>query len=138
MAGKRTAKDIVTTFQSACGVFLDAQQEEWLIDAIEAALPAPAKVTPLDNLGLPMTAPNADWSDVSGVLVERTMTRAEAERLYPEASWTNEHRRMSAYLGCNPHQPDTWPMEILDRLIAVEKEKGKEGLMTEVNKLNGN
>jgi hypothetical protein len=39
VSDKRTAKDIVTTFQTACGVQLDAQQEDWLIDAIDGEMP---------------------------------------------------------------------------------------------------
>ena len=43
--------------------------------------------------------------------------------------------RMAAYLAINPTTPETWPVELLDWLIELEKMRGREALCKELNEM---
>lgn len=45
---------------------------------------------------------------------------------------TDEHRRMAAHLNCDPGRPDTWPLEMIGRLIALKRHRGQERLNKEL------
>lgn len=45
------------------------------------------------------------------------------------------HYRMARYLDLCPNKPETWPINILDRLICIEQEEGFEALIKEIRSL---
>jgi hypothetical protein len=65
---------------------------------------------------------------------------AEGLRLFDACDTTHistDRCRMARYLGLSDNA-DTWPLRILDQLIALEKREGREKLEIEIRKLNGN
>ena len=48
-----------------------------------------------------------------------------------------QHMRMARLLDLCPSQPETWPRDILDRLIAFENEKGETELLIKITQLSG-
>lgn len=48
-----------------------------------------------------------------------------------------QHRRIARLLNLHPDQPETWPIDILDSLIALEKAEGSERLYHKINQING-
>ena len=45
--------------------------------------------------------------------------------------------RMAMMLGLDPSAPESWPLDIIDRLIAGEQKHGFDWLFTEINKMMG-
>lgn len=46
-----------------------------------------------------------------------------------------ERFRMGRMLNLNPHDPSSWPIETIDRLIALEKNCGRDALKIELIKM---
>lgn len=42
---------------------------------------------------------------------------------------------MARLLNCNPSAPDTWPTEMIDRLITLEERGGYRALLLELDRL---
>lgn len=66
---------------------------------------------------------------------------AEGDKLFedcPQFVITDDHKRMAAYLNLSPTMFSSWPMDIINKLIWIEKEKGKQGLFEEIRKLISN
>lgn len=64
---------------------------------------------------------------------------AEGDKLIEDCqgsfAQSTEHRKMAAYLNLAPDQPETWPLDILDKLIYIENKEGRKRLMEEIQKL---
>lgn len=48
---------------------------------------------------------------------------------------TKEQCRMASFMNLHPDMPETWPMEMLDRLIHIEKQDGREHLYRELGRM---
>jgi len=44
----------------------------------------------------------------------------------------DERFMMARRLNLSPHHPESWPIEILDRLIELEKSEGRQALLKEL------
>ena len=49
----------------------------------------------------------------------------------------DERHRMARLLGYNPNAPETWPLDLIDRLINFEKAEGWDRLFHKINQMNG-
>jgi hypothetical protein len=47
----------------------------------------------------------------------------------------DESKQMAWRLGENPHSDSQWPKELIERLIRLERERGKEALQRELDAL---
>lgn len=51
---------------------------------------------------------------------------------------TVPQERMARHFNLSPDKPETWPMELINRLIWVEKNEGRPGLYRELRKALSN
>lgn len=42
---------------------------------------------------------------------------------------------VACYLFLSPYHPDTWPMETIDRLVALRRERGEREFLTTVRSM---
>lgn len=50
---------------------------------------------------------------------------------------TVEQRQMAAMLNYCPSLESSWPLDLINKLIWIKKEKGERELFSEIDKLNG-
>lgn len=48
---------------------------------------------------------------------------------------TEDQRRVACYLFLSPYHPETWPMETIDRLVALRRERGEQEFLFEVRSM---
>jgi hypothetical protein len=69
-----------------------------------------------------------------------TVCSAEGDKLLEDCQGnfpdSIEHRKMAAHLNLHPDMTETWPLDILDKLIWIEKNEGREKLFEEIRKMH--
>ena len=68
-----------------------------------------------------------------------TVCSAEGDKLLEDCDGGNnistEYRKMARHLDLHPEMPETWPLDLLDKLIFIQKKEGDKRLFDELRKL---
>lgn len=52
-----------------------------------------------------------------------------------DASLEDQQARMATYLALSPNHKSSWPMDLIDNLIALRRHEGEEAMLLEINKM---